>query len=203
MSISFDLTIDDTRDQLARHARASLEAKPSLIGMSREEMAQALIKVGVPERQTKMRISQLWHWLYVRGVSDFADMRNISRICAPCWRSISPLRAQKWSRNRFRRTAPASGCSAFRRAVLVAPSKSKASTSLEEGRGTLCISSQVGCTLTCSFCHTGTQKLVRNLTSEEILAQLLTARDRQRFFLTRIRRTAQWCLPKAARSPIS
>ncbi len=79
MSISFDLTIDDTRDQLARHARASLEAKPSLIGMSREEMAQALIKVGVPERQTKMRISQLWHWLYVRGVSDFADMRNISK----------------------------------------------------------------------------------------------------------------------------
>ena len=63
MSISFDLTIDDTRDQLARHARASLEAKPSLIGMSREEMAEALIKAGVPERQVKMRISQLWHWL--------------------------------------------------------------------------------------------------------------------------------------------
>ncbi len=79
MSISFDLTIDDTRDQLARHARASLEAKPSLIGMSREEMAEALIKAGVPERQVKMRISQLWHWLYVRGVSDFADMRNISK----------------------------------------------------------------------------------------------------------------------------
>ncbi|MHC5231458.1 dual-specificity RNA methyltransferase RlmN [Brucella sp. LJL56] len=178
MSISFDLTIDDTRDQLARHARASLEAKPSLIGMSREEMAEALIKVGVPERQTKMRISQLWHWLYVRGVSDFADMRNISKdlrsllaqhftIARPevVEEQISQDGTRKWL---FRFPPRGAGRPVEIECVYIP----------EEGRGTLCISSQVGCTLTCSFCHTGTQKLVRNLTSEEILAQLLTARDR-------------------------
>ncbi|EFM58756.1 radical SAM enzyme, Cfr family [Brucella sp. BO2] len=178
MSISFDLTIDDTRDQLARHARASLEAKPSLIGMSREEMAATLIAAGVPERQVKMRISQLWHWLYVRGVSDFADMRNISKdlramlaqhftIARPevVEEQISQDGTRKWL---FRFPPRGAGRPVEIESVYIP----------EEGRGTLCISSQVGCTLTCSFCHTGTQKLVRNLTSEEILAQLLTARDR-------------------------
>ncbi|MFC4626366.1 23S rRNA (adenine(2503)-C(2))-methyltransferase RlmN [Daeguia caeni] len=178
MSISFDLTIDDTRDALARHVRANQEQKPSLIGMSREEMAQALIKVGVPERQVKMRISQLWHWLYVRGVSDFADMRNISKdlrallaqhfsIARPevVEEQISQDGTRKWL---FRFPPRGAGRPVEIESVYIP----------EEGRGTLCISSQVGCTLTCSFCHTGTQKLVRNLTAEEILAQLLTARDR-------------------------
>jgi 23S rRNA (adenine2503-C2)-methyltransferase len=177
-----DLTIDDTRDQLARHARASLEAKPSLIGMSREEMAEALIKVGVPERQTKMRISHLWHWLYVRGVSDFADMRNISKdlrallaqhftIARPevVEEQISQDGTRKWL---FRFPPRGAGRPVEIESVYIP----------EEGRGTLCISSQVGCTLTCSFCHTGTQKLVRNLTSEEILAQLFDrTRSSRRF----------------------
>ena len=178
MSISFDLTIDDTRDQLARQVRANLDAKPSLIGMSREEMAEALVKVGIPERQVKMRISQLWHWLYVRGVSDFADMRNISKdlramlaqhftIARPevVEEQISQDGTRKWL---FRFPPRGAGRPVEIESVYIP----------EEGRGTLCVSSQVGCTLTCSFCHTGTQKLVRNLTSEEILAQLLTARDR-------------------------
>ncbi|MBV2142244.1 23S rRNA (adenine(2503)-C(2))-methyltransferase RlmN [Falsochrobactrum sp. TDYN1] len=178
MSISFDLTIDDTRDQLARHARANMEQKPSLIGMSREEMAEALIKVGVTQKQVKMRISQLWHWLYVRGVSDFADMRNISKdlrsllaehftIARPevVEEQISQDGTRKWL---FRFPPRGAGRPVEIECVYIP----------EEGRGTLCISSQVGCTLTCSFCHTGTQKLVRNLTSEEILAQLMTARDR-------------------------
>ncbi len=132
MSISFDLTIDDTRDQLARHVRANMEQKPSLIGMSREEMADELIKIGVTPKQVKMRIAQLWHWLYVRGVSDFADMRNISRICALFWRSISPLRVRKWLKNKSRRTARASGCSVFHHAVPDAPSKSNASIFLRK-----------------------------------------------------------------------
>ena len=178
MSISFDLTIDDTRDQLARHARANMEQKPSLIGMSREEMAEALIKVGVTQKQVKMRISQLWHWLYVRGVSDFADIRNISKdlrsllaehftIARPevVEEQISQDGTRKWL---FRFPPRGAGRPVEIECVYIP----------EEGRGTLCISSQVGCTLTCSFCHTGTQKLVRNLTSEEILAQLMTARDR-------------------------
>ncbi|MCX2695492.1 MULTISPECIES: 23S rRNA (adenine(2503)-C(2))-methyltransferase RlmN [Ochrobactrum] len=178
MSISFDLTIDDTRDQLARHVRANMEQKPSLIGMSREEMADALIKIGVLPKQVKMRIAQLWHWLYVRGVSDFADMRNISKdlrallaqhftIARPevVEEQISQDGTRKWL---FRFPPRGAGRPVEIECVYIP----------EEGRGTLCISSQVGCTLTCSFCHTGTQKLVRNLTSEEILAQLLTARDR-------------------------
>ncbi|MCL7997218.1 23S rRNA (adenine(2503)-C(2))-methyltransferase RlmN [Brucella pseudogrignonensis] len=178
MSISFDLTIDDTRDQLARHVRANMEQKPSLIGMSREEMADELIKIGVLPKQVKMRIAQLWHWLYVRGVSDFADMRNISKdlrallaqhftIARPevVEEQISQDGTRKWL---FRFPPRGAGRPVEIECVYIP----------EEGRGTLCISSQVGCTLTCSFCHTGTQKLVRNLTSEEILAQLMTARDR-------------------------
>lgn len=178
MALSFDLTIDDTRDQLAQYARANQPVKPSLIGMSREEIAEALIEVGIPERQVRMRISQIWHWLYVRGVSDFADMRNVSKdlratlaanftIARPevVEEQISQDGTRKWL---FRFPPRGAGRPVEIESVYIP----------EEGRGTLCISSQVGCTLTCSFCHTGTQKLVRNLTAEEILAQLLTARDR-------------------------
>ncbi|MCO4317353.1 23S rRNA (adenine(2503)-C(2))-methyltransferase RlmN [Phyllobacterium sp. 21LDTY02-6] len=152
--------------------------KPPLIGLSRAEMAEALVQIGVPERQVKMRVAQLWHWLYVRGVSDFADMLNISRdmrelldrhftIKRPeiVEEQISNDGTRKWL---FRFPARGAGRPVEIETVYIP----------EEGRGTLCISSQVGCTLTCSFCHTGTQKLVRNLTSEEILSQLLIARDR-------------------------
>lgn len=178
MALSFDLTIDDTRDQLAQYARANQPVKPSLIGMSREEIADALIDAGIPERQVRMRISQIWHWLYVRGVSDFADMRNVSKdlratlaanftIARPevVEEQISQDGTRKWL---FRFPPRGAGRPVEIESVYIP----------EEGRGTLCISSQVGCTLTCTFCHTGTQKLVRNLTAEEILAQLLTARDR-------------------------
>ena len=121
---------------------------------------------------------KLWHWLYVRGVSDFADMQNISRdmrelldrhfnIARPeiVEEQISNDGTRKWL---FRFPPRGAGRPVEIETVYIP----------EEGRGTLCISSQVGCTLTCSFCHTGTQKLVRNLTAEEILAQLLIARDR-------------------------
>ncbi|OCO99699.1 23S rRNA (adenine(2503)-C(2))-methyltransferase RlmN [Ensifer sp. LC14] len=152
--------------------------KPSLIGLLREDMAKALVEKGVPERQGKMRVSQLWHWLYVRGVSDFDHMTNVSKdmremlkqhftIARPeiVEEQISGDGTRKWLL-RF----PARGAGR--------PVEIETVYIPEEGRGTLCISSQVGCTLTCSFCHTGTQKLVRNLTAEEILAQLLLARDR-------------------------
>lgn len=178
MSISFDLTQDDTRDRLAQHIRANRPLKPSLIGLAREEMAEALVNVGVPVRQIKMRIAQLWHWLYVRGVSDFDDMLNISKdlrhtlkenfsIARPemVEEQISNDGTRKWL---FRFPPRGAGRPVEIETVYIP----------EEGRGTLCISSQVGCTLTCSFCHTGTQKMVRNLTAEEILAQLLVARDR-------------------------
>ncbi len=152
--------------------------KPSLIGLSREEMGRALVEKGVNERQVKMRVSQLWHWLYVRGVSDFDDMTNVSKDMREMLKThftiarpeivdeqISSDGTRKWLL-RF----PARGAGR--------PVEIETVYIPEEGRGTLCISSQVGCTLTCSFCHTGTQKLVRNLTAEEILSQLLLARDR-------------------------
>lgn len=178
MSISYDLTTPQTRDALAANARAMMAPKPSLIGLSREELGEALLEIGIPAKQIKMRVAQLWHWLYVRGVSDFADMANISKdlrsaltehftIARPevVEEQISTDGTRKWL---FRFPPRGAGRPVEIECVYIP----------EEGRGTLCISSQVGCTLTCSFCHTGTQKLVRNLTSEEILSQLLTARDR-------------------------
>ena len=157
---------------------AALSELPTLIGLSREEMGKALVEVGVPERQVKMRVSQLWHWLYVRGVSDFDHMANISKDMREILRrhftiarpeivdeQISSDGTRKW----LLRFPPRGAGRPVEIETVYIP---------EEGRGTLCISSQVGCTLTCSFCHTGTQKLVRNLTSEEILSQLLLARDR-------------------------
>jgi len=152
--------------------------KASLIGLSRADVAQALVAAGVPAAQSRMRASQLWHWLYVRGVSDFAAMANISRdmralfgekfsIARPeiAAEQISEDGTRKWL---FRFPARGAGKPVEVETVYIP----------EEGRGTLCLSSQVGCTLTCSFCHTGTQKLVRNLTAEEILAQIMVARDR-------------------------
>ena len=158
--------------------RPALTGKPSLIGMTRQQLGDALLSVGIAPSQVRMRVQQLWHWLYVRGVSDFADMRNISKdlvtrlaeaftIQRPeiVEEQISSDGTRKWL---FRFPARGAGRPVEIETVYIP----------EEGRGTLCISSQVGCTLTCTFCHTGTQKLVRNLTTEEILSQLLVARDR-------------------------
>lgn len=177
MTLTLDVATPASRAALGV-GRAVAAEKPSLIGMMREELGAALAQAGVPERQVKMRVQQLWHWLYVRGVSDFADMRNISKelratladkftIARPevVEEQISNDGTRKWL---FRFPPRGAGRPVEIETVYIP----------EEGRGTLCISSQVGCTLTCSFCHTGTQKLVRNLTAEEILAQLLTARDR-------------------------
>ncbi|EBU7498349.1 23S rRNA (adenine(2503)-C(2))-methyltransferase RlmN, partial [Salmonella enterica subsp. enterica serovar Typhi] len=162
MTVSLDIADPTNRAALA--ARAAPSAKESLIGLSREEMAEALVGVGVPERQAKMRVQQLWHWLYVRGVSSFDDMRNISKdlratlaqhftVARPevVEEQISNDGTRKWL---FRFPPRGAGKPVEIETVYIP----------EEGRGTLCISSQVGCTLTCSFCHTGTQKLVRNLT---------------------------------------
>jgi 23S rRNA (adenine2503-C2)-methyltransferase len=174
MSLSLDLTPTAISDAL----RPIAPEKPSLIGLTRAELGEALAGVGVPQTQIKMRVQQLWHWLYVRGVSDFAAMRNISKeltaklaghftIARPeiVEEQISTDGTRKWL---FRFPPRGAGRPVEIETVYIP----------EEGRGTLCISSQVGCTLTCTFCHTGTQKLVRNLTTEEIVSQLLVARDR-------------------------
>lgn len=158
-------------------AKAGAEM-PTLIGASREELGAMLRDKGVAERQIKMRVGQLWNWLYVRGVSDFDAMANVSKdmremlkanftIARPeiVEEQVSNDGTRKW----LLRYPPRGAGRPVEVETVYIP---------EEGRGTLCISSQVGCTLTCSFCHTGTQRLVRNLTAEEILSQLLLARDR-------------------------
>ncbi|WP_274425988.1 23S rRNA (adenine(2503)-C(2))-methyltransferase RlmN [Chelativorans sp. YIM 93263] len=173
------LTIDTTNPESRPRPRPETQPeKTPLIGLSREALGEALGSVGVPERQVRMRVRQLWHWLYVRGVSDFSQMFNISKelrtklderftVARPeiVEEQVSEDGTCKW----LLRFPPRGAGRPVEVETVYIP---------EEGRGTLCISSQVGCTLTCSFCHTGTQKMVRNLTAGEILDQLLIARER-------------------------
>ena len=154
------------------------DVKPSLVGLSREGLAEALAGIGIPERQARMRVAQLWHWLYIRGATDFEAMTNVSKdlraelarhfaLARPeiVTEQVSDDGTRKW----LLRFPPRGAGRPVEVETVYIP---------EEGRGTLCVSSQVGCTLNCSFCHTGTQKLVRNLTPEEIVGQILIARDR-------------------------
>ena len=154
-------------------------AQPSLVGMTRTELAEALGAVGVPEKQRKMRVQQLWHWIYVRGVQDIAEMTTISK-------ELRGQLAEKFTVARPEVVAEQVSADGTRKWLLRLPSENPGERPHEvecvyipdTGRGTLCVSSQVGCTLTCSFCHTGTQRLVRTLTAGEIVGQILVARDR-------------------------
>jgi 23S rRNA (adenine2503-C2)-methyltransferase len=166
--------------------RQSVAAAPgraaSLIGLSRVELAAALAEAGVPEKQIRMRASQIWHWLYVRGATDFDSMTSMSK----------PLRAELAARFKLARpeiveeqippTARANGFCAFPRAAPAGLSRSRPSTSRRKAAARSASPPRSGCTLTCSFCHTGTQKLVRNLTAEEIVGQVLLARERWAIF---------------------
>jgi len=152
---------------------------PSLAGITRHELAKALADIGVPEREVRMRAGQLWHWIYHRGVTSFEEMTNVGKgLRAELIRHFSLDRPQIVSEQVSK--------DGTRKWLLRMPSTGKHDRGAEieavyipeSDRGTLCISSQVGCTLTCTFCHTGTQKLVRNLTTAEIVAQLMVARDR-------------------------
>ena len=154
--------------------------KPSLVGLSRAELADALGALGVPERERKMRVQQLWHWIYVRGVTVVRrhDQRVEGAARARSMR-ISRWRGRKSWPSRFRSTARANGCCGCpARSKASGRTKSNASISRTPIAARLCVSSQVGCTLNCSFCHTGTQRLVRNLTAGEIVGQVMVARDR-------------------------
>ena len=157
---------------------ALYETKPSLIGLTREELATALIEKGVPERQVKMRVQQIWHWLYVRGISDFDDMLNVSKDLRELLRTHFTIQRPEIVEEQISNDGTRKWLLRFPPRGAGRPVEVETVYIPEEGRGTLCISSQVGCTLTCDFCHTGTQRLVRNLTAEEILSQLLLARDR-------------------------
>jgi len=148
------------------------EARRDLLGLSRGELREVLAGIGVPERQAGMRAKQVWHWVYHRGVRDFAAMSNVSK----------DLRARLDDHFRISRPHLADArysADGTRKYLLRFDGGVEAEAVYipEEDRGTLCISSQVGCTLSCRFCHTGTQRLVRNLTAAEIVAQVMVARD--------------------------
>ena len=159
------LTLDDTAPVLVGQKRW-------LIGLTREEIGQALIEVGVPARGAKMRANQLWHWIYYRGARSFADMTTISKDLradlevgfhlgrgTEVDRQVSQDRTRKWLLSY--------GANQEIETVFIP----------ETDRGALCVSSQVCCTLNCRFCHTGTQPWVKNLSAGEIVAQLLHASD--------------------------
>lgn len=148
------------------------EGAKNLAGMTREQMREALIEAGTPEKQAKMRLNQVWQWVYHWGVTDFDVMTNLSKDYRKMLSEnfvierpelVTKLVSEDGTRKYLVRIAGGHEVE-----IVYIP---------EEGRGTLCVSSQVGCTLTCSFCHTGTQKLVRNLTASEIVGQIMLARD--------------------------
>jgi 23S rRNA (adenine2503-C2)-methyltransferase len=144
----------------------------SLVGLSRDQMRLALIEVGTPEKQAKMRVGQVWQWIYQRGVSDFAEMTNLAKD----YRALLAAHFTVARPEVVVRQVSEDGTRKYLLRI-AGGHEVEAVYIPEEDRGTLCISSQVGCTLTCSFCHTGTQKLVRNLTVAEIVGQIMVARD--------------------------
>ena len=152
--------------------RKFLDGPKNLIGLNRTTMRDLLIETGTPEKQARMRTGQIWQWIYAKGVRDFGAMTNLAK----------PYRAKL--KENFVLNVPevvtkqVSEDGTRKYLVRIEGDHEVEVVYIpEEDRGTLCISSQVGCTLTCSFCHTGTQRLVRNLTSAEIVGQILLARD--------------------------
>jgi 23S rRNA (adenine2503-C2)-methyltransferase len=153
--------------------------KPSLAGLSRDALSDALKAIDVSKNELRMRVQQLWHWIYFRGARDFSEMTNVSKTLRATLaqnytlarpevvvEQISNDGTRKW----LIRLAPEhTGEKPHEIETVYIP---------EVDRGTLCVSSQIGCTLTCTFCHTGTQRLVRNLSAAEIVAQIMIARDR-------------------------
>jgi 23S rRNA (adenine2503-C2)-methyltransferase len=154
-------------------------SKTSLAGLGMAGLRAALAAAGVPERQLGMRADQLRSWTQVRGVTSFAAMSDVSK-------QLRAVLAEAYTLDRpqiVTEQVSADGTRKWllrlaKRANEARPPEIETVYIPEADRGTLCVSSQVGCTLTCSFCHTGTQRLVRNLEAEEIVGQILLARDR-------------------------
>jgi 23S rRNA (adenine2503-C2)-methyltransferase len=160
-------------------AASPVPAKPTLAGLPRAALAEFLRGQGVPEKEIRMRVGQIWHWLYVRGATGFDEMTNVAKTLRALLDASATLARPEIVREQV-------SVDGTRKWVLRLPSRTAYDKGAEvecvyipeKDRGTLCVSSQVGCTLNCSFCHTGTQKLVRNLEVSEIVGQVLVARDR-------------------------
>ncbi|MCG7628121.1 23S rRNA (adenine(2503)-C(2))-methyltransferase RlmN [Epibacterium sp. MM17-32] len=161
-----------TQDVLTLPRKEPESGKINLVGLTRDQMRAVLIENGTAEKQAKMRVGQIWQWIYQWGVRDFAEMTNLAKA----------YRAQLEEKFEIRIPEVVSkqvSTDGTRKYLVRINGGHEVEVVYipEDDRGTLCISSQVGCTLTCSFCHTGTQKLVRNLTPAEIIGQVMMARD--------------------------
>ena len=166
-----DASIPITQD-LITIPRKLLDGPINLVGLTRDALRNALIVAGTSEKQAKMRTGQLWQWIYQKGVRDFDQMTNLSK-------EYRALLAQNFVVTIPEVVSKQVSIDGTRKYLVRIAGGHEVETVYipEKDRGTLCISSQVGCTLTCSFCHTGTQKLVRNLTAGEIIGQVMLARD--------------------------
>ncbi len=161
-----------TQDVLTIPRKLPATSKTNIVGLTRTALREALIAAGTPEKQAKMRVGQVWQWVYHWGVRDFALMSNLAKdyraLLADNFTIEIPEVVTRQISEDGTRKYLVRIAGGHEVEVVYIP---------ETDRGTLCISSQVGCTLTCSFCHTGTQKLVRNLTAAEIVGQVMMARD--------------------------
>ena len=158
---------------------AAAPAKPSLLGLTRMQLGEQLRALDLPEREIRMRVNQLWNWIYFHGVRDFDAMLNVSKV-------LRARLADHFTLARPEVVSEQVSTDGTRKWLIRMPPVDAKDRGAEiecvyipeADRGTLCVSSQVGCTLTCTFCHTGTQKLVRNLTTQEIVSQLVVAREK-------------------------
>ena len=166
-----DASVPITQDLLTIPRKMSTGIT-NLVGLSREELRAALVNAGTTDKQAKMRAGQIWQWIYQKGVREFEQMTNLAKdyrifLASNFTISIPEIVSKQVSIDGTRKYL-----------LRIAGGHEVETVYIpEKDRGTLCISSQVGCTLTCSFCHTGTQKLVRNLTAAEIIGQVMLARD--------------------------
>ncbi len=166
------MTAPITQDVLTLPRKLPTGGLINLVGLTKDQMLTALVEAGTPEKQAKMRLGQVWQWIYQWGVRDFAAMTNLSKD----YRALLDAHFVVEVPEVVTRQISADGTRKY--LVRIAGGHEVEVVYIPEtDRGTLCISSQVGCTLTCSFCHTGTQKLVRNLTAGEIVGQVMLARD--------------------------
>lgn len=173
MSIALDISHETA-------PRPQNNSRTSLIGLTKPEIATSLAELGLSEKEARMRASQLWNWTYVNGVTDFSRMTNIAKGFQADLAEKYALERPEIISEQVSNDGTRKWLFRFRDAdnPNMPPVDVETVYIPEEERGTLCVSSQVGCTLTCTFCHTGTQKLVRNLTAGEVLSQILMARER-------------------------
>jgi 23S rRNA (adenine2503-C2)-methyltransferase len=149
-----------------------IDPKINIIGLTKLALSEHLLKAGIEQKHLNMRLNQIWGWLYQKGITDFSKMGNISK-------DVKGLLSKYFSISLPAIVEKKISTDGTRKYLLRLSGGHEIETVFipETDRGTLCISSQVGCTLTCPFCHTGTQKLVRNLNPSEMIGQVLIARE--------------------------